>query len=388
MKDFMDYLTDWRMPGNAIVVYHKGKEVYRYSSGYASVETKEPMSEKKLINIWSCSKVATVVAALQLYERGRFLLDDPLYEYISEFKDMYIKDADGNLKKATKPITIRNLFTHTSGMTYNLATDNIRASIEKNKMAPTLEIVKAIAKEPLACEPGERWGYSLSHDVLAAFVEVVSGKRFADYMKENVFEPIGAKDVYYHRTPELEKRMAEQYRYVLDDNENQDIVNDQIKAKCGVGHLENVGKSSVSLILGEEYDSGGAGVLTSVEDYAKLANALAMGGNAATGERILSAGTVDLMRTNQLSEEQRAPFSWTQLTGYGYGLGVRTLINKAEAGFNGICGEFGWGGAAGATILADPDNEFGYFYAHHMLNPYEEIYQPRLRNVAYACLFR
>ncbi len=210
--------------------------------------------------------------------------------------------------------------------------------------------------------------------------------KFSDYVKKNVFEPIGVTDIYYHRDEKIKQRMANQYMYKLNDGDI-DVVSAQQKTPDGSGYIENVGKDC-NFEFGKNYDSGGAGIVVSIKDYAKFANTLANGGKAANGERILSAATVDLMRTNQLNEELRKDFNWPQLKGYGYGLGVRTMINKAEGGSNGSLGEFGWGGAAGATMLVDTKNGFSYFYSHHMLNPREEYYQPRLRNVAYACMGR
>ena len=113
--------------------------------------------------------------------------------------------------------------------------------------------------------------------------------------------------------------------------------------------------------MGENYDSGGAGIAVSVPDYAKLGNALAMGGKGSTGERILSPDTVDLMRKNQLSKEQSSTFNWSQLKGYGYGLGVRTMIDEAHGGSLGSLGEFGWGGAAGQQCLLIPTANFHCF---------------------------
>ena len=151
------------------------------------------------------------------------------------------------------------------------------------------------------------------------------------------------------------------------------------------GMAVDVGKK-VSLVFGSRYDSGGAGITTSVSDYSKFASALACGGVGATGERIISPASIELMRTNQLSQEQKVSFNWSQLRGYGYGLGVRTMTDKALGGSIGSIGEFGWGGAAGATVLCDPSLKLSVFYTHHMLNPQEEYYQPRLRNVIYSCL--
>lgn len=387
MKNFMDHLTDWRMPGNSIVMYHQGKEVFRYSSGYADLENKIPMQGNELFNIYSCTKVATAVAALQLYEQGRFLLDDPLYAYIPEYASMQIRGANGELSEAKNPITLRQLFTHTAGLSYNLGAPAVRALCEQNSAAPTVDVIKAFAKEPLLFEPGTRWQYSFAIDVIGALVEVISGQKFSEYVKEHVFAPIGVTDIYFHRTQDVQAKLAQQYRYLTAGNESDDLVKMQISSGNYDGYLQNMGKA-VSHELGSEFDSGGAGISTSVESYAKFADALAMGGKAANGERILSAGTVELMRTNQLTPAQAQGMTWSQLTGYGFGLGVRTMVDKARSGSIGSVGEFGWGGAAGATILVDPDLGFSYFYTHHMCNPQEDYYQPRLRNVAYNCLKR
>ena len=242
---------------------------------------------------------------------------------------------------------------------------------------------KAFAKEPLIAEPGEIWSYSMSHDILAAVVEVISGQRFSDYVKENIFAPIGVNDVYYHPTDEIYGKMAEQYRYMA--GETDDIVALQISAEDKEGYIVNAGKKC-DMYIGSEYDSGGAGIIVSVPSYAKFANTLAMGGKSKTGDRILSPGTIELLQTNQLNAERLKTFNWPHLCGYGYGLGVRTIVDKSEAGFTGGRNEFGWGGAAGATVLVDTENRLSYFYAHHMLNPQESYYQPRLRNVVYSCL--
>lgn len=390
LSQFMDRLTDWIIPGNVVSVYHKGEEVFRYASGYSDLENKIPMTDDKLFNIYSCSKLTTVTAALQLYEKGFFLLDDPISEYIPEFAEMYVKNADGSIRKAENPITFRNLFTHTAGFSYDMESPELKKlRKETDGRMPTVEVARAIAREPLLFEPGTAWRYSRAHDVLGAFVEVISGKRFSEYVKQNIFTPLDVHDIYYHRDESLFLKMAEQYDYVYDKSEN-DIVKLQMQNGCRPGKLVNAGKNVVCHDLGTEYDSGGAGITISVPEYAKFANALAMGGLAHTGERILSKGTVDLLRANQLSDKLRFDFlrgTAKNHTGYSYGLGVRTLHSRAEAGFNGVSGEFGWGGAAGGTILCDPDNQFSYFYSHHMLNPQEHYYQPRLRNVAYSCFF-
>ncbi len=384
LKNFMDRLSSWRIPGNSVSVCVGGKEVFNYQSGYENYENKTPMTAGKLFNIFSCSKPITVTAALQLYEKGYFLLDDPLYDFIPEYKDMYIKNADGSVTEAKNPITLRHLFTMQAGFGYDFGLPCFKKAREltEGKMN-TLEVVKCLAREPLFFEPGSHWRYSLCHDVLAAAVEVISGKKFRDYVKENIFEPLEMKDSYYHNDDVLDK-VAEMYVYA--NSAETDIVAMQKSASNEIdGKIKNVGKR-VEHVLGSEYDSGGAGVTTSVEDYSKFASALANGGVGRNGEKIISAGTIDLLRTNQLGDVQMKDFNWQQLRGYGYGLGVRTLVDVAKSGSCGNIGEFGWGGAAGATVLIDPSVGLSVFYTHHMLNPQEEYYQPRLRNVVYSCI--
>lgn len=379
MKNFMDSLTEWIIPGNSVVIYKDGKKVFEYSSGYSDLEKKIKKTGEEQLYIYSCSKVATVTAALQLYEQGKFLLSDPLYEYLPEFKKMYVKDGD-RIKAAENPITIRDLFTMTAGLSYATNTPAFEKArkLTDGKM-DTRTVIKCLAEEPLLFEPGARWNYSLCHDVLAVLAEVVSGMRFSEYMKKHIFEPLDMNNSYYHAPNDV--IISPQYIYEIQDTKN--IVELQQKE-----HTTGVVKRAYGneLVFGENYDSGGAGIITTVDDYAKFAAALANSGTGLNNNRILSSATVKLMKTNQLNEAQCKTMNWRRLRGYGYGLGVRTLIDKAESGSNSSIGEIGWGGAAGATIIADTEEKVALCYAHHMLNPQEEYYQPRLRNVLYSCL--
>ncbi len=379
MKNFMDSLTEWIIPGNSVVIYKDGKKVFEYSSGYSDLEKKIKKTGEEQLYIYSCSKVATVTAALQLYEQGKFLLSDPLYEYLPEFKKMYVKDGD-RIKAAENPITIRDLFTMMAGLSYATNTPAFEKArkLTDGKM-DTRTVIKCLAEEPLLFEPGARWNYSLCHDVLAVLAEVVSGMRFSEYMKKHIFEPLDMNNSYYHAPNDV--IISPQYIYEIQDTKN--IVELQQKE-----HTTGVVKRAYGneLVFGENYDSGGAGIITTVDDYAKFAAALANSGTGLNNNRILSSATVKLMKTNQLNEAQRKTMNWRRLRVYGYGLGVRTLIDKAESGSNSSIGEIGWGGAAGATIIADTEEKVALFYAHHMLNPQEEYYQPRLRNVLYSCL--
>ncbi len=386
LRAFMDNMAFNRTPGNAVEVYFQGKPVFQYVSGYSDWENKTPLSGNELYNIYSCSKLTTVTAGMQCLERGMFLLSDPLYEYIPEFRDMFVKDSAGNIRKAAKPITLGDLFSMTAGFRYDFSTEGFQLAREKTQgHMDTVEVIKCIAVDPLDFDPGEHWQYSICHDVLAAVISVVSGKKFRDYVKDNIFIPLEMSRSVYHHSEATLQHTAQQYLFETNAQQHQDIVEAQKGGCSSDGYYKNVGKA-VSHILGDEYDSGGAGIITSVADYAKLAAALANWGLGITGERILSKASVDCMRQNRLNATQLNDFDWPQLKGCGYGLGVRTHIDPSRSGL--ICnrGEFGWGGAAGASVIVDPDIGLGVFYAQHILNPREEYYQPRLRNIVYSCL--
>lgn len=380
------FVEDGYAPGNTIKVYLGKNKVFDYSCGYSDINKKIRMTGDEYFNLYSCSKLTTVTAAMQLVEKGTVLLNDPLYEYIPEYKDMYIKTTDGEVVKATKDIKILNLFNMTAGFTYNTNTDSFKSAYELTQGKMDTDVVtRCFAKDYLSFEPGEKFQYSLCHDVLAGLVSIVSGKKFRDYVKENIFDPLGMNSV-YHMTPEIEKKMATQYQFMPENNgEEFDMVNAQKYGNDKKGSFVDIGLKNRH-VLGEEYDSGGAGVISNVSDYLKLAAALANYGTGLTGERILSPSAVELMRINTLDKNQIKTFDWKQLAGYGYGLGVRTMMDRVEGGSIGNIGEFGWGGAAGASVYIDPQIGLAAVYAKHTLNPREEYYQPRVRNVLYSCL--
>lgn len=388
MKHLMDdFVLKGHAPGNTMIVCLNGEWVFSYSCGYSDLQKSIRMTGDEYFNIYSCSKIATVTAALQLLEQGTFLMDDPLYEYIPEYRDMYIKNEEGVLRKAKLPITIKNLFNMTAGLTYDTET----AAFEKAKIITdgkmnTDVVVRCIAEEPLAFEPGERFEYSLCHDVLAGLVSIITGKKFRDYVRENIFEPLEMNCSMYHVTGEIKNQVAKQYRLVDGENDKEFCdIHAQKYGGTNAGKFVDVGIEN-SLRFGEEYDSGGAGIITKVSDYIKLASALANGGVGMTGERILSPYTIQLMKTNSLNENQLKYFDWKQLCGYGYGLGVRTMMDVIKGGAIGNVGEFGWGGAAGSSVYIDSDIGLAAMYAKHSLNPREDYYQPRIRNVLYSCL--
>lgn len=340
--------------------------VYNKSFGFADKENGKKMQGNELYNLYSMTKPLTCTAALQLFEKGYFLLNDPLYEYIPEFRDMTFKDVDGSIKKCSKDILIRDLFTMTAGFDYDLDGEFIKAARQNGK-TDTLSVIKELSKYPLLFEPGKRWQYSLCHDVLAALVETVSGEKFSEYVKKNIFAPLEMTRSGFNPKDFDEGDFAVQYRF----NEK--------TQKTERTNLQNMFR------LGNEYESGGAGLISCIDDYSKFAMALANGGIGERGAKILGRHTIKLMKRNHLTPEQLPTLDWQELTGFGYGLGVRTLINPEIAETNAPVGEFGWNGAAGSYLLVDTENKISIVYTQHLLNGYGSGIHLPLTNIIYAC---
>ena len=358
-----------KVPGLDLKVLHKGKEVFRYQCGYKDRENKVPMKGDELYMLYSASKPITCAAGLRAMEEGKFLMGHPLWWYLPAFKDVKIKRYDENGKLTLEPakdfIRIHDIFNMTAGFNYDCQSPEIKEAVAKNPKAPTLEIASAIAKMGLDFEPGTRWQYSLCHDIVAALVEASTGERFSDYVKRVIFDPLGM-EAYYHMTPEIEPRVMTQYQF--DYSVNEALLVEKKNA----------------YIFGEEYDSGGAGVITSVDDYAKFAYAMTNYGLGENGARILSKASVNLMRTNTLptGSQMYKDFSdWMSNHEYGYGFGVRTKIGVGRGGNLTSIGEFGWDGAAGFLCSIDPEKQITIVYGQQMLNPQHDITHNKIKNM-------
>lgn len=372
LASFIDRITSWRIPWAEVLVMHQNDTVFHYRNGYANLEEKTPIADGAIFNLYSMTKIMTCVAALQLVERGHMLLSDPVSDYLPEYAEMKVKKTMPNgeirLEKATRSITVRDLFTMTAGFSYDVGAPSIKEAVENtNGTLPTREFAKALAKEPLLFEPGTHWNYSMCHDVLGALIEVVSGRRFGTYLREEITGPLGMNDTAFDLNKEQQARLIPQYAY-----------NDELE--------KAVRMDGNGFRVGTELESGGAGLLSTVSDYALFLNALTGRGTSPEGVRILSKASVELMRTDHLNEMTRPDYSWDHMGGYGYGLGVRTHISKSESGSLSPNGEFGWSGAAGCMAIIDPDTGLTVMYAQHLLNSQEPYIQRRLRNVVYSCL--
>lgn len=369
VTDFLNKTEDvFHIPACECMVFQNHNCLYHYHTGHLDFEKKEKIRGGEWYWIYSCTKLLTITAALQLWEQGRIDLDDPVEKYLPEFGSMQVKNADG-LYPAKNAMTLRQLMTMTAGLNYDLNIPSIlRIKEETQNKASTRQVIQALASAPLDFEPGSHFCYSLCHDVLGTVVEVASDMPLSMYIQKHVAEPLGIKGMTFHPTEKEFSHMPVQLCF--DDNK---------KMLCKADK-ENGFK------LSEKYESGGAGVCCRVEDYILFADALACGGIGKTGNRILKEETIRYMASNHLSGEPLADFHRTMKPEIeGYGLGVRVYIKGDSVH---PAGEFGWDGAAGATVMIEPENQLSVFYVQHVCNylpSYAQLHPELLRRI-YAAI--
>ena len=370
LTQYLDSLQDvYGMPMGDLKVMQHHAEVYRHAFGYADHKRHIPVQQSHLFRLYSATKLITMTAMLQLIEKGKCHLNDRLDMYLPAYEKVNVQTHP-----AKNPIRIIDLMTMTAGFSYDTNDPNIRKAVqESGGEATTQEIITALAKTPLLFEPGTHWNYSLSHDVLAAVVEKISGMRFSDYLNEQIFGPLGIRDFYFRW--ENNKEVADRICDIYTATEE---------------HPPFVAATAAerdTYCFTKNYESGGAGLIASVDAYSIFADALACGGVGANGNRILKRETVSLFRKPYTTQGQiQQDFGLFNRIGYEYGLGVRVLVDGSKA--KSSVGEFGWDGAAGAYVLVDMDREISVFYAEHVLGFSDNyhVIHPKIRDLVYEMM--
>lgn len=357
------------VPGCSMTVMHNREVVYSRYAGWADAAHTVPSGPNDRFWFYSATKIYTCTAVMQLIERGLLGLHDPVSRYLPEYGELTVRDGDGTIP-ATEVMTIYHLLTMTGGLNYNLDMPSLKELVARtDDQASTREIARAIAQEPLEFQPGSRFCYSLCHDVLAAVVEAVSGMSFGEYMRINVFEPLGTESLSFDAAFNDAPDMTAKYIY---DNEKRTLTVDTHRPW---------------FIISAKHESGGAGMCGRAHDYILLPDAFANGGRAKDGSVILTPESIDMMRTNRMTTDTlRADFLTCKPAEYGFGLGVRTRIKDGANGLS--AGEFGWDGAAGTYYLIDPEHNLSLLYCEHILGHYcaYDTIHSRLRDLVYECL--
>lgn len=383
LEQYLDSLEEeYGTPGLDVVVTKDHKTVYRHMAGYADTKKTQPVSDRDFYCFYSCSKVITMTAMLQLIEQGKASLYDPVCRFLPEWEYMTVINDDWKTRGlffspglaepahfAKRQIRIIDLMSMTAGLTYDLESEAIRNLKAVKPEATTREVIAALAEIPLLFEPGTHYQYSLAHDVIAAVIEVISGESFECYLQNHLFAPLGITELTCHPTKEQLGRMSAMYDCLPDTK--------KIVPR----------KNPVNIYaLTPKYESGGAGLAGTVDGYYPVLEALANGGVGRTGARILEEKTVKLFTHSVITGEALQEFRVWRFLEYSYGLGVRVKTDPA-LGLSPV-GEFGWDGAAGAYAMVDPVNRISIFLALHVHNFMDSycIIHPRVRDLVYKGL--
>lgn len=342
------YITAGEYAGASLLVIKDGKELIREVYGEADRENHVPVRPDTIFHMYSMSKPITAAAVMKLYEQGKIQLQDAVCKYLPCFENMTVWNGAEEIP-AERDITIWDCLNMTSGIPYpcqELETGRrldktfrqLIARREAGETVDTMEWMKEVSKAPLVFQPGEKWMYGFSADVLGAVIEAASGKRFGQFLQEEIFAPLGMKDTGFFVPEEQWHRFAVSYEKWSGDTLKPFITS----------HLGEYYKSDVA------FESGGAGMVSTIDDYAKFAQMLLYGGTLG-GVRILEKKTVEFMAQNHLTEAQRVDYTWDSVRGYGYGCLMRCLEDTAMANTKGSVGEFGWDGWTGNYVTINPE---------------------------------
>lgn len=375
-----------QIAGAGYMLIQGGRERYFTTCGYADREKKMPIRRDTIFRLFSMTKPITAAAVMLLVERGELDLRDTVSRYIPAFQKQTVWNPEGEPQPVKRETTIYDLLNMTSGIPYpenwegcspsGLLMDELFQKLKKDQAAgqrlSTREWIDRIAEVPLAFQPGERWMYGLSADVLGAVAEVVTGKRYGDFLREEIFEPLEMADTGFYVPENKLERFAQNYIW------NEEKGELEIFSDCNLGEYYGADVS---------FESGGAGLVSTMEDYSHFARMLLQGG-VYNGIRILGEKTVQFMHQDRLSPEQKGALLWDSNLGCGYGCLMRVLTDQGAAGTIGSQGEYGWDGWTGNYVTIDPADDMIILYFIQRGGYSSSSALRRLRNVTYGALER
>ena len=380
------YIDAGKIAGTLTLVARRGQVAYLEPQGHLEIERRRPVTADAVWRIYSMTKPITSVGLMMLYEEGRFQLDDPVHRFIPSWQDLrvFVGGNHPTFKTASveRPMTIRDLLSHTSGLTYGfMERTNVDAAYRKLGVADqtrsgyTLQdMVETLAELPLEFSPGTRWNYSVATDVIGHLIEVISGQRLDAYLRERILEPLGMRDTGFVLEDEQVARFAANYE------------------RQGDGSLKMIDNPEQSSYRKRSFLSGGGGLLSTAPDYFRFTSMLQNMGEL-DGVRLLGRKTVELMTMNHLPGgqdltdlAQAGMFTETAYAGVGFGLGFSVQQSPARAQILGSPGEFAWGGAASTAFWIDPAEDLIVIFMTQLMPSSSYPLRRELRVLTYASL--
>ena len=378
------YVQDRKMPGIICMVARDGKLVYQSRHGNMDDEAGKPMQLDAIFRLYSMTKPIASVALMQLYEEGKFQLDDPTAKFIPEFENLKVLDKGGDADNYTvsvpgRVMTVRDLLMHTSGLisaTPDLPVGKLYHRSDLYEGGTLASMVKVLGGLPLHCDPGSEWNYGISTDIVGYLVEVISGKPFDQYLQENIFDPLNMTDTGFHVDPSKVDRLTACYR--LGTNADK--------------HYELQDAPAASRFLEPKtYFSGAGGLVSTAQDYLQFCKMLT-GGGELDGERIIGSRTLMYMASNHLPDNRdlaamgQPQFAETTMEGIGFGLGVAVLLDPTAAQVIGTPGEFYWGGMASTAFFVSPEEEMAVIFLTQLIPSGSHPIRRQLRSAVYGSI--
>jgi CubicO group peptidase (beta-lactamase class C family) len=361
------HVADGKLPGTVVLVARKGKLIYADVTGFQDKDEGKPMALDSLFRIYSMTKPLVSVGVMMLVEAGRLLLGDPIGKYLPDLAEMQVAAAGGGTVPAAAPITIQDLLRHTSGLTYEFRGDGpvqqayAAAGIARRGQSNAGQVA-TLGTLPLLHQPGTRWEYSRSTDVLGRLIEVVAGQSLGEFLQARICGPLGMVDTGFHVPPAQQGRLAE-----------------------GFATDPDTGAPAMTLLEVRgppRFESGGGGMVGTAADYLRFAQMLAEGGQY-HGTRLLSRKTVELMTSDHLGG---IPGAGDILPlGHGFGLGFAVRKDRGVATAPGSVGTFFWSGMAGTFFWIDPAEQLTAVFMMQGVGQ-REYYRNLIRNLVYAAI--
>ena len=382
MQQFID---TGRLPGAATLVARHGQVVFCEARGLKNIETCTSLTMDTIHRFYSMTKPVTSVAAMMLYEKGLFQLDDPVSDFIPGFKDMKVYVSGSEKDPVTRPaktaMTIRHLLTHTSGFTYgSFNTGTVAGLYRQNRTdfdyddGPLEKIVNRLTDIPLEFDPGSAWNYGVSTDVLGRLIEIWSGRSLDRFLNEEIFKPLTMIDTGFFLPESKKERLASLYE--LTDKELLSLSEDARTSPL-------IGTDSVQTF------SGGSGLLSTMSDFYKFTEMLRQKGQL-SGERLLGRKTIEFMTCNHLPGDLAAmgqpTFNETTFEGIGFGLGFSVMLDPPKANIMGSCGEYAWGGAASTAFWIDPLEDITVIFLTQLMPSSAYTIRRELRVLTYQAI--
>ncbi|MDO8289790.1 MAG: serine hydrolase domain-containing protein [Parvibaculum sp.] len=389
IPNFMQsYLDSGKLAGVSTLVARHGEIAHFECIGVKDKDTKEPVQHDTIFRIYSMTKPITSLALMMLHEEGKFQLNHPVHKYIPEFKKLKVWAGGSAPITETKPceraMTIRDLLTHTSGLTYGFMQQNVIDARYRdvgidgaNTVGITLEeMVRRLSEIPLLFSPGEEWSYSVATDVCGRLVEILSGMALDEFFLARIFKPLGMVDTGFFVPKDKLHRFASNY------------------FKNPVTHTEGLmdkGDATSSYAKPPVFLSGGGGLVSTMMDYFRFCQMLLNGGTY-DGARLVSRKTVEFMRLNHLpfnntmKEMSSSAFSELAAEGTGFGLGFAVVLDPAEAQSIGSPGNFSWGGAASTYFWIDPEEDIVAILMTQLYPSSTYPLRPQLQQLVYAAI--